>query len=99
MRQVTERGEVIGSPSVKSGLTGDIYLTLEQPVPVADTDVARIKVLIMPLTIWLWVGGGLMLVGTVLAAVPGRRRRPTDPVSAPIALDAPAPELVGTRDG
>jgi cytochrome c-type biogenesis protein CcmF len=98
-RAYRESGEIIGSPSVKTGLTGDIYLTLEQPVPVADTDAARIKVLIMPLTIWLWIGGGLMLAGTVLAAAPGRRRRPTDPVSAPIALDAPAPELVGTRDG
>jgi cytochrome c-type biogenesis protein CcmF len=103
-RAYRESGEVIGSPSVRTGLTGDIYLTLEQPVPVADTDPARIKVLIMPLTIWLWIGGGLMLAGTVLAAFPGRRRRPTDPVSAPVSAtgavdDAPAPELVGAHDG
>jgi hypothetical protein len=26
----------------------------------------------------------LLLVGTVLSAFPGKRRRPTDPVSAPI---------------
>jgi cytochrome c-type biogenesis protein CcmF len=95
---------VIGSPSVRTGLTGDIYLTLEQPVPVADTDAARIKVLIMPLTIWLWIGGGLMLAGTALAAFPGQRRRPTEPVSAPVGAStaedaAVPPELVGARDG
>ena len=41
--------------------------------------------------LWLWVGGLVMAIGTVLAAFPGtRRRRPIDPVSAPIAVDAPA---------
>jgi hypothetical protein len=35
--------------------------------------------------VWLWLGGGLIVVGSVLAAVPGKRRRPTDPVSAPVA--------------
>ena len=34
--------------------------------------------------LWLWVGGAVMAVGTVLAAFPGRRRRPIDPVSAPV---------------
>ena len=50
---------------------------------------------IMPLVVWLWIGGGLMAVGTVLAAWPGRRRRPTDPVSAPIPerhVRTPPPE-------
>ena len=50
---------------------------------------------IKPLILWLWIGGGLMAVGTLLAAFPGRRRRrPTDPVSAPIDVgsgDAPRP--------
>ena len=55
----------------------------------------------MPLSLWLWIGGGLLAVGTVLAAFPGRRRRrPTDPVSAPIpsteaAPPAGEPDLVG----
>ena len=44
---------------------------------------------VKPLILWLWIGGGLMAVGTLLAAFPGRRRRrPTDPVSAPIARPA-----------
>jgi cytochrome c-type biogenesis protein CcmF len=33
------------------------------------------------LLLWLWIGGGLMALGTVLAAFPGRRRKPTSPTS------------------
>jgi hypothetical protein len=35
-----------------------------------------------------------MLVGTVLSAFPGRRRRGTDPTSAPAAMEGPSPEPV-----
>ena len=38
-----------------------------------------------PLVAWLWIGGIVMALGTVLAAFPGRRRNPIDPVSAPTA--------------
>ncbi|MEL6893405.1 MAG: heme lyase CcmF/NrfE family subunit, partial [Actinomycetota bacterium] len=44
------------------------------------------RVFVKPMILWLWIGGGLMAVGTLLAAFPGtRRRRAIDPVSAPIA--------------
>jgi hypothetical protein len=49
-------------------------------------------VIIQPMVLWLWVGGGIMAFGTVLAAWPGRRRRPTDPVSAPIAVAGAGPD-------
>jgi hypothetical protein len=47
---------------------------------------------VLPLPMWLWIGGGLLLVGTLLSAFPGQRRRPTDPVSAPIGVKAVAPD-------
>lgn len=76
-------GQSVGEPSVRSSWKDDVYLTLEQPLP-GDDGVAVIRVIIQPLVVWLWTGGLLMAVGTVLAAFPGRRRRrPTDPVSAP----------------
>ena len=46
--------------------------------------------IVEPLVMWIWIGGGVMLVGTALAAWPGRRRRPTDPVSAPGGAARPA---------
>ena len=82
-------GMNIGTPSVKTSFAYDLYLTLEPPVK-ASSDAAKIKVFIKPMVMWLWIGGGLMGLGTLLSAFPGRRRRPTDPTSArvPEAVDA-----------
>ena len=71
----------IGTPSVKTSLTEDVYLTLLEP-PENPGDPVVIRVVLQPLVTWLWIGGGLMAIGTALAAFPGRRRRPTDPTSA-----------------
>jgi cytochrome c-type biogenesis protein CcmF len=94
-------GDIVATPSVKTGLAGDIYLTLLTPAT-EDGGPVTFGVRLMPLTVWLWIGGALVVVGTVLAAFPGRRRRrPTDPVSAPVAMttagsEVPAaPDLVG----
>jgi hypothetical protein len=42
----------------------------------------------------MWIGGGLMALGTVLAAFPGQRRRPTDPTSAPVPAAPEEPARV-----
>lgn len=76
-----QMGNNIGTPSVKSSWRYDLYLTLEPPVK-SESGEARIKVFIKPLVMWMWIGGGMMAVGTLLALFPGRRRRPTDAVSA-----------------
>ena len=70
-----------------------MYLTLVAPPDQAGGS-AVIGVIVQPLIIWLWIGGGVIAVGTLLAAWPGRRRRPTAPVSAPVEVEAP-PEPVG----
>jgi len=88
----TQMGTDIGTPSVKTGLAKDIYLTLEDVQGGAEATEAQVKIFIKPMIVWLWIGGGMMALGTVLAAFPGRRRRPTAPVSAP-AVAGPA---VGT---
>ena len=83
----TAFGMDVPTPSVKSSFVKDIYLTLETgSKPSSGT--AKIKVFVKPMVMWLWIGGMLCAVGTVLAAFPGRnRRRPTDAVSAPVPLD------------
>jgi cytochrome c-type biogenesis protein CcmF len=88
------RGASVPTPSVQTGLTKDIYLTLGDPAPQQPDDPARLSVSIKPMVLWLWVGGLLMAVGTVLAAFPGRRRRrATDPVSALVPDVEPRTEL------
>ncbi|HEY5699054.1 MAG TPA: heme lyase CcmF/NrfE family subunit [Acidimicrobiales bacterium] len=90
-------GQAIGTPSVRVGLTGDVYLAL-QALPEDGSDEILLRVVVQPLILWLWVGGAVMAVGTILAGWPGNRRRPTDPTSAGLAEDvtgpAPDPEPV-----
>ena len=74
--------QAIGTPSVRTTPAGDVYLTLLS-APRAPTSPAVIAVIVQPLVMWLWLGGAIMVVGTFMAAVPGRRRRPTEPASAP----------------
>lgn len=78
--------EAIGTPSVKSSLTEDIYLTV-QSTPAKPGAPIVIGVIVEPLVSWIWIGGGVVLLGTALAAWPGRRRIR----SKPDALDSPAP--------
>ena len=76
--------QTIGTPSVRSTLTDDVALSV---IDIKGTDpaVLTLRVTVQPLIIWLWIGGGVMAVGTALAAFPGRRRDPLAPVSAPVA--------------
>jgi cytochrome c-type biogenesis protein CcmF len=102
LSQYPDFGSLIPTPSVKTGLKEDVYLTVTRLADEPGGDVT-LRVIIQPLALWLWVGGGVMALGTILAAWPGGRRRPTDPVSAPLATtgsgpsepDAPEPALVG----
>ena len=74
-----QMGNQVPTPSVRTGVTGDVYLTLGRSAAAGATT-AAVTVALKPLVVWLWIGGGVMALGTVLAAFPGRRRRPTDPV-------------------
>ncbi len=104
--QYPNASQTVGTPSVVSTLTHDIYLTLAS-APASTAAPVTIGVIVKPLVMWIWIGGGVIVSGTALAAFPGRRRRrPTDPASAPVAADAPAgagagsdrpaPDLVGS---
>jgi cytochrome c-type biogenesis protein CcmF len=99
LHQFRSSGETIGTPAVRTGLREDVYLTLER-APDAD-GTTTITVRIVPFVVWLWIGGAVVIIGTLLAAFPGRRRRPVEPVSAPVADDrsVDSPELVGAVDG
>jgi cytochrome c-type biogenesis protein CcmF len=81
--QYPNAAEGIGTPSVRSSLVDDVYLTVEA-TPGAPDGPAVIGLFVQPLVLWLWIGGGMVAFGTILAALPGRRRRrPTAPASAP----------------
>jgi cytochrome c-type biogenesis protein CcmF len=81
-------GSAIGTPSVRSTPKDDVYVTLVD-APQKAGDAATIGVIVQPLIMWLWIGGGIVAIGTLLAAWPGRRRRPTAPASAPVPVRGP----------
>jgi cytochrome c-type biogenesis protein CcmF len=79
--------EAIGTPSVDSGITHDIYLTFAQ-TPTTPGGAATIGIIFEPLVTWVWIGGGVMLAGAVLSAWPARRRRKAGAESPAEAGDA-----------
>jgi cytochrome c-type biogenesis protein CcmF len=95
LHQFRNATQAIGTPSVQWGVVEDVYLTLRAP-PEGDATAATVGVLVMPLASWLWVGGGIIALGTVLALLPGpRRRRPSAEVPAEVAM--PRDEPVAPR--
>jgi len=90
--------EDVGMPSIHSTLGEDVYLTLSTNPIGAKT--VTVGVIIEPLVSWVWAGGLMLVLGSILAAWPGsRRRRPTAPVSAPINDAAGPPAPAGTPVG
>jgi cytochrome c-type biogenesis protein CcmF len=82
--QYTGGGAAIATPAVRSTPLDDVYITLVD-APVQPGDPATIGVIVQPLIMWIWIGGGIIALGTLLAAWPGRRRRPIEAVSAPLS--------------
>jgi len=76
----------VGTPAIDSSWSNDLYLSIATNPKGA---VWAFGVVEQPLVMWLWVGAGIIGFGSVLSAIPGRRRRPTDPVSAPVVAVAP----------
>jgi len=81
--QFGTNSDPVGTPAIDSRLWHDVYLTIDR-LPASPDGPVSLGVIVQPLVSWLWVGGGILILGCLLAAVPGRRRRPTDPVSAPV---------------
>ena len=87
-------GMDVPTPSVDTGFVNDLYITLEPGAAAGDTE-ATIRAFVKPLIIWMWLGGAIMAVGTLLAAFPGRRqRRPTEAVSGPVPASGRRPSRI-----
>jgi cytochrome c-type biogenesis protein CcmF len=82
--------EGIGTPSIHTTPWRDWYLTLSSS-PTSGR--VTIGVQVGTMVMWLWIGGLIMVIGTVVALVPPRRRRVREPesVTAPSEDEQPAP--------
>ncbi|MEP6693285.1 MAG: heme lyase CcmF/NrfE family subunit [Chloroflexota bacterium] len=80
--------QAVGSPAIAAGLRDDVYTILVA----YDTSThlwATIRVLVIPMVSWLWLGGAVVGLGAVIAALPQPKRRE---VTRPLAR---APATVG----
>ncbi len=57
--------------AIHTTLKEDLYVILAG----YGKDWATFKVLVNPLVVWLWIGGGIMSLGTVIVMLPDRRKR------------------------
>jgi cytochrome c-type biogenesis protein CcmF len=58
--------------ALRSNLKEDLYVVLAGLDP---DGLAAFQVLINPLVVWLWIGGMVLIVGTLITAWPARKRR------------------------
>jgi cytochrome c-type biogenesis protein CcmF len=65
--------QAIGTPSVHTGLIEDLYLTIVSS-PNAQGRVT-VSIAVNSMTLWVWIGGGLMALGTIVAIGPTVKRK------------------------
>lgn len=90
-------GQAIGTPSVRTGIREDLYLTLVA-TPAESNDEVVVGLRVNPLVVWLWIGSGVMVAGTAVAAWPARHsRRPQRPAALAASAPHPAPDGDGSE--
>jgi cytochrome c-type biogenesis protein CcmF len=78
--------EPIGTPAVRTGFGHDLYLSILNVDPAAQT--LGVHILLNPMVGWIWIATGIMALGGVLALLPALRRERA-------AARAPAAAAVG----
>jgi cytochrome c-type biogenesis protein CcmF len=83
----TQSNATVATPAIVPGALADLYVTLTNVDPSGET--ATFRFARYPLVSWLWVGGGIIVIGGLLAAWPAGRRplqRAAEP-AVQVALD------------
>jgi cytochrome c-type biogenesis protein CcmF len=68
----TASNATVATPAIVPGPLADIYVTLTDVDPTGET--ASFRFARYPFVSWLWVGGGILVAGGLLAAWPARHR-------------------------
>lgn len=80
-------GQLVPSPATDTSVTKDIQIALLDPPNEEDKSIV-IQVTKQPLLLWIWLGGLVMLIGTVLSAVPIPKRKEISDKRIPKPLPA-----------
>lgn len=65
-------GQPIGTPSTRSTWKDDVQLSVLK-IPESEDEPTVVRVTVQPLVWWIWAGGAVMALGTLMSAVPSRR--------------------------
>lgn len=65
--------ELTSQVAIRSNLAEDLYVVLAGQDP--ESNKAIIQVFVNPLVIWVWIGGVVVFLGTLLALIPSRVER------------------------
>jgi cytochrome c-type biogenesis protein CcmF len=84
--QYPNTSQAVGSPGIGAGLRDDVY-TILAAYDQRGFAWATIRTRVIPGVSWLWIGGAVVGVGALIAALPAPKRRA---VRMPVA-EAPAP--------
>ncbi|MBI3522635.1 MAG: heme lyase CcmF/NrfE family subunit [Chloroflexi bacterium] len=79
--------QAIGSPGIAAGMRDDIYTILVAYDGRAQTW-ATVRVRVIPLVSWLWVGGGVVGLGAIISALPPAKRRARRELAVPVPAGA-----------
>jgi cytochrome c-type biogenesis protein CcmF len=63
----------VGRAVHRSTFGEDLYLILSGFSELQNNR-ATLKVLVRPLVVWIWLGGGVIALGTIIAILPARKR-------------------------
>jgi cytochrome c-type biogenesis protein CcmF len=79
---------LVPSPATDTTVVKDIQIALLDPPDEEDKSIV-IQVTKQPLLFWIWLGGLVMLLGTVLSAVsiPKRRAIPHKRIAKPLPVE------------
>lgn len=68
-------GQPMTIPSARSTITEDFYVILVNWEP-TSADAATFRIFLNPLINWVWAGGVIFIIGTLIAAWPEREKQP-----------------------
>ncbi len=70
--------------AIRSTLKEDLYVVLTGS---EGDGSATIRILLNPMVLWIWIGGGVLALGGILSMIPGRKER-KQPPEAKYSVDA-----------
>ena len=98
------QNEPVPTPSVRSRPAGDLYVNLMAFE--RDGSSATLRAIVEPLVPWIWTGGGIIVLGALIAVWPARRRsaavaaeptrvpaRPSPSYDLPVGVAEPARQV------